>query len=115
MVTLPPRRDSEKDTLANYTPGAAVEKKNNNISVFQFSFVLHTHTPLNGIRAGFPTESSLVFKKKKKKQIFSTFYLYKVQLELILITQAGCRKGRNLPLPSTSVTPSQFPSLLRHF
>lgn len=43
MVTLPPRRDSEKDTLANYTPGAAVEKKII-ISVY-FSFPLfYTHT-----------------------------------------------------------------------
>lgn len=41
MIILPPRRDSEKDTLANYTTGAAVEKKNN--SIFQF-FLCFTHT-----------------------------------------------------------------------
>lgn len=60
MIILPPRRDSEKDTLANYTTGAAVEKKNSQyISVFP---LFYTHTPLNGIRAGFPAEPSLVLK-----------------------------------------------------
>lgn len=59
MIILPPRRDSEKDTLANYTTGAAVEKKI--VSIFQF-FLCFTHTPLNGIHAGFPAEPSLVLK-----------------------------------------------------
>lgn len=76
MVILPPRRDSEKDSLANYTPGAAVEKIYiyQCISVFLrcfFFFFLYTHTPLNGIRAGFPTEPSLVLKIKS----FSAFFL----------------------------------------
>lgn len=48
MVILPPRRDSEKDSLANYTPGAAVEKIYiyQCISVFLrcFFFFFYTHT-----------------------------------------------------------------------
>lgn len=61
MIILPPRRDSEKDTLANYTTGAAVEKKIR-VSIFVF-FLCFTHTlPSIGIRAGFPAELSLVLK-----------------------------------------------------
>lgn len=45
MIILPPRRDSEKDTLANYTTGAAVEKnKSQYICVFP---LFYTHTPFN--------------------------------------------------------------------
>lgn len=61
MIILPPRRDSEKDTLANYTTGAAVGKKIR-VSIFVV-FLCFTHTlPLIGIRAGFPAELSLVLK-----------------------------------------------------
>lgn len=45
MVILPPRRDSEKDSLANYTPGAAVEKKIYISVYFGFPLFLHTHSP----------------------------------------------------------------------
>lgn len=45
MIILPPRRDSEKDILANYTTGAAMEKKlSQYICVFP---LFYTHTPLN--------------------------------------------------------------------
>lgn len=46
MIILPPRRDSEKDTLANYTTGAAVEKKNKSQYICVFP-LFYTHTPLN--------------------------------------------------------------------
>lgn len=69
MIILPPRRDSEKDTLANYRTGAAVEKKIS-VSIFMF-FLCFTHTlPLTGICAGFPAELSLVLKIRSLSSVF---------------------------------------------
>lgn len=80
------------------------------ISVF---LCFYTHTPLNGIRAGFPTEPSLVL---KIKSLVLSFYLYKVQLELNLISQTGGRKEKKTFL---SLLPMlhhlSSPPLLRNF
>lgn len=93
MIILPPRRDSGKDTLANYTTGAAVEK---NKSQYICGFPLfYTHTPLNWYPCRLPCRTVT---SVKIRSLWS-FYLYKVQLELILISQTDCTK-ESLPLPS---------------
>lgn len=75
MIILPPRRDSEKDTLANYTTGAAVEKKKIRVSIFVV-FLCFTHTlPLTGIHAGFPAE--LVTSVKNQIFIVCLFFCTK--------------------------------------
>lgn len=67
MIILPPRRDSEKDTLANYTTGAAVEKnKSQYICVFP---LFYTHTPLNWYPCRIPCRTVT----SVKNQIFIVF------------------------------------------